>query len=108
MAGAPAATYAEVTRLLSTMLLMGTRGGYKPAPVLREDMLACVKTLAAAYASGAAMDADRASLEAAILASRPAVERAAADTAAVRAKVTSRFRELRGKAFREGGCALSV
>ena len=99
MAGAQAATYAEVTRLLSTMLILGTHGDYKPAPVLREKMGACVTTLAAAYPSGAAMDADRASLEAAILASRPAVERAAADTAAVRAKVTTRFRELRGKAF---------
>ena len=99
MAGAQAATYAEVTRLLSTMLLLGRGGDYRPAPVLRENMVACIRALQAAYSSGAAMDADRKSLEAAILASRPAAERAAADTATVHNKVTKRFRDLRGKAF---------
>jgi hypothetical protein len=99
MAGAQAATYAEVTRLLSTMLLRGAGGDSRPAPVLRERMDACIKKLQAAYSSSAAMDADRKSLEAAILASRPDAERAAADTATVREKVTKRFRDLRDKAF---------
>jgi hypothetical protein len=84
------------------MLLSGTdRHGPRPAPVLSENLAACVAALRAAFADAGAMDADRAALEAAIAASRPPTPAAdaAAAARALHTHVQARYRELRGKAF---------
>lgn len=93
------ALLALLTSRLQTTLLSATHShGPRAAPVLRENMAACVLALRACFADEHAMDQDRVALEAAIAASRPPP----ADDEAAKAlhlHVKARYRALKKKAF---------
>ncbi len=94
-------TYELLTHRLKTSLLSRTSDrAARPAPVLSENVKACVTEIKRAYGTKNDFDSDRANVERAISSSRPAPKPGSEKEAtALRLYVGKRFRDLRKAAF---------